>query len=164
MGMAGVQWRGLSVVRSVWHGVPGMSALENPADPADPAPMTAPAAPPALPALRLRIVLGDGAMIGPGKADLLAGIARTGSIAAAGRGMGMSYKRAWMLVEALNAMFGAPLVDSARGGSGGGHAALTELGAEVLALYRRAETAAAGAAADDLARLSALRADMSGQK
>jgi molybdate transport system regulatory protein len=126
--------------------------------------MIAPTAPAALPVIRLRIVLGDGAMIGPGKADLLDGIARTGSIAAAGRAMGMSYKRAWMLVEALNAMFGAPLVDSARGGSGGGHAALTELGAEVLALYRRAEAAAADAAAADLARLAALRADMSDGK
>ena len=123
--------------------------------------MIAPTAPAALPVIRLRIVLGDGAMIGPGKADLLDGIARTGSIAAAGRAMGMSYKRAWMLVEALNAMFGAPLVDSSRGGSGGGHAALTEVGAEVLALYRRAEAAAADAAAADLARLAALRADMS---
>lgn len=126
--------------------------------------MIAPANPAPVPVLRLRIVLGDGAMIGPGKADLLDGIARTGSIAAAGRAMGMSYKRAWMLVEALNAMFGAPLVDSARGGSGGGHAALTDLGAEVLALYRRAEAAAAEAGAADLARLAALRADMSGQK
>ena len=126
--------------------------------------MIAPTAPAALPVIRLRIVLGDGAMIGPGKADLLDGIARTGSIAAAGRAMGMSYKRAWMLVEALNAMFGAPLVDSARGGSGGGHAALTELGAEVLALYRRAEAAAADAAAADLVRLAALRADMSDGK
>lgn len=126
--------------------------------------MIAPSNPAPLPVLRLRIVLGDGAMIGPGKADLLDGIARTGSIAAAGRAMGMSYKRAWVLVETLNTLFGAPLVDSARGGSGGGHAALTDLGVEVLALYRRAEASAAAAGAADLARLAALRADMSGQK
>lgn len=126
--------------------------------------MIAPATPAPLPVIRLRIVLGDGAMIGPGKADLLDGIARTGSIAAAGRAMGMSYKRAWVLVETLNTLFGAPLVDSSRGGSGGGHATLTDLGTEVLALYRRAEAAAADAAAADLARLAALRSDMSDGK
>ena len=53
--------------------------------------------------LRIRVVLGPGVMIGPGKADLLEGIRETGSIAAAGRRMGMSYKRAWTLVEGMNA-------------------------------------------------------------
>ena len=72
------------------------------------------------PTLRLRIVFAPGAMIGPGKADLLDGIARTGSIAAAGRDMGMSYKRAWQLVETMNAMFAAPVVESSRGGARGG--------------------------------------------
>ena len=116
------------------------------------------------PRLSIRLYFADDAMLGPGKAELLERIVATGSISAAGRALGMSYKRAWMLVETLNAMFGAPLVDSARGGSGGGHAALTDLGAEVLALYRRAEAAAAAAGAGDLARLAALRADVSGRK
>ncbi|WP_349293822.1 LysR family transcriptional regulator [Gemmobacter sp. 24YEA27] len=62
----------------------------------------------------------DNAMVGPGKAELLEHIRETGSISAAGRAMGMSYKRAWMLVEELNAAFASPLVASARGGSGGG--------------------------------------------
>lgn len=97
-------------------------------------------------ALKLRILF-DGAMIGPGKAELLEGIEATGSIAAAGRRMQMSYKRAWMLVEEMNAAFALPLVTSARGGQGGGGARLTEFGAEVLGLYRevvaRSETAAA---------------------
>ena len=90
----------------------------------------------------IRLFLNDSAMLGPGKAALLDGIARTGSISAAGREMGMSYKRAWMLVETLNAMFRAPLVESARGGAGGGGATLTETGQHVLALYRGIEAAA----------------------
>jgi len=66
--------------------------------------------------LRVRIVFGPDEMIGPGKAELLERIAATGSIAAAGRRMGMSYKRAWSLVETLNALFREPLVRSTRGG------------------------------------------------
>lgn len=97
--------------------------------------------------LKLRILF-DGAMIGPGKAELLARIRETGSIAAAGRHMEMSYKRAWMLVEEMNAAFEHPLVTSARGGQGGGGAHLTDTGAEVLRLYHdvlaRSEKAAAG--------------------
>lgn len=89
--------------------------------------------------------------MGPGKADLLEGIAETGSIAAAGRRMGMSYKRAWTLVEAMNTMFADPLVDAAKGGAGGGGAALTPLGARILAAYRRLEATAAIAGAPELA-------------
>ena len=65
--------------------------------------------------LHLRVVLDGTAAMGPGKADLLEGIAATGSIAAAGRRMEMSYKRAWLLVEAMNATFAAPLVDASKG-------------------------------------------------
>lgn len=75
----------------------------------------------------------------PGKADLLEGIAAEGSISAAGRRMGMSYKRAWSLVEEMNAGFAAPLVESARGGPRGGGAHLTHAGEEVLAAYRGLE-------------------------
>ncbi|MEQ8965589.1 MAG: LysR family transcriptional regulator [Azospirillaceae bacterium] len=89
-------------------------------------------------------------MLGPGKADLLAAIEETGSIAAAGRRMGMSYKRAWMLVETLNAAFVAPLVESTRGGSRGGGARLTPTGATILAHYRRMEDRASAAAAPDI--------------
>jgi molybdate transport system regulatory protein len=85
------------------------------------------------PRLRLRIMLAPGQWLGPGKADLLEAIADTGSISAAGRRMGMSYKRAWGLVEGLNEMFGAPLVAASRGGAAHGGAGLTDLGAEVLA-------------------------------
>lgn len=86
--------------------------------------------------LKLRLYLGPGQWLGPGKADLLTAIAETGSIAAAGRRLGMSYKRAWSLVEVLNAMFHQPLVESARGGAQGGGAGLTATGAEVLARYQ----------------------------
>lgn len=81
-------------------------------------------------------------MMGPGKAELLDRIAATGSIAAAAREMGMSYKRAWTLVETLNTMFDAALVESARGGPGKGGAVLTERGHAVLAEYRAVEAAA----------------------
>ena len=106
--------------------------------------------------LRLRLLFGDNAMLGPGKADLLERIRGTGSISAAGRAMGMSYKRAWMLVEEMNAAFTAPLVDSARGGPGGGGAHLTKTGTDVLAHYRAVETAAAHAGADHIAALERL--------
>lgn len=106
--------------------------------------------------LRLRIVFGPGAMLGPGKADLLEGIDRAGSISAAGRAMGMSYKRAWTLVEEVNRLFGAPLVASSRGGAQGGGARLTETGQAVLAHYRRIEDRLAVAGADDLAALRAM--------
>jgi molybdate transport system regulatory protein len=103
--------------------------------------------------LRLRIRFGGADMIGWGKADLLDRIAATGSIAAAARDLGMSYKRAWSLIETLNAMFDTPLVVSARGGPGTGGAALTERGRAVLAEYRAIEGAAQAAAAPHLDRL-----------
>ena len=86
---------------------------------------------------RLRIVMGKGLMLGPGKVDLLEAIARKGSISAASREMGMSYRRAWLLVEALNQMFTRPLVIAAPGGARGGGAQVTEFGLEVAAAYRR---------------------------
>lgn len=114
--------------------------------------------------LRLRIVF-DGSMLGPGKAELLEHIHQTGSISAAAREMAMSYKRAWMLVEELNAAFQAPLVSSARGGRGVGGAQLTDAGAEVLRRYRAIETAAQTAVADDVEALEGMLApDMSDGK
>lgn len=119
------------------------------------------------PRLRIRVVFGESEMIGPGKAELLERIARCGSIAAAGREMGMSYKRAWELVATLNAMFREPLVEMSRGGSRGGGAGLTASGREILDLYRRFEAQAARAGA---AQLDALRerlrdpGDVSGER
>ncbi|NGP19415.1 winged helix-turn-helix domain-containing protein [Devosia aurantiaca] len=108
----------------------------------------------------LRIVLTDTAYLGPGRADLLEGIARTGSIAAAGKAMGMSYKRAWSLVQALNEGFGS-LVLSSRGGAGQGGASLTPRGEEVLAHYRNMEAKAQAAIAEDVAALRAAISDIS---
>ena len=113
------------------------------------------------PRLRIRVVFGDAEMIGPGKAELLERIDRCGSIAAAGREMGMSYKRAWQLITTLNAMFRDPLVESTRGGPGGGGAVLTDAGRHVLTLYRGFEEDAARAGAGRLAALQALLCDMS---
>lgn len=107
-----------------------------------------------MPTLRFRIHFGDEAMLGPGKADLLDRIRQTGSIAAAGRSMNMSYKRAWMLVEEMNAAFREPLVSSARGGARGGGASLTDAGVQVLAHYRKLEEIMAEAGA---ARIRALQ-------
>lgn len=105
--------------------------------------------------LKLRILF-DGAMLGPGKAELLERIRDTGSISAAGRQMEMSYKRAWMLVEEMNGAFLVPLVESVRGGSGGGGARLTLTGEEVLRLYRAVEDQALAAAAPEIAAIEVL--------
>lgn len=117
---------------------------------------------PLTPQVKLRILFGPLAMLGPGKVLLLEHIRDLGSISAAGRAMGMSYKRAWSLVEEMNAMFRQPLVDSARGGAGGGGALVTQAGLAVVAAYRGFEAASVQAGAADLALLRGMLADMSG--
>lgn len=102
------------------------------------------------PLVRLRLRLAPGIDLGPGKADLLEGILETGSISAAGRRMRMSYKRAWQLVDELNALFDEPLVAASTGGSGGGGASLTKRGNDVLLRYRRMHAACVAAVAADL--------------
>lgn len=106
------------------------------------------------PRLQLRLIFGD-VSFGPGKADLLELIATHGSIAAAGRAMGMSYKRAWDLVEEMNALFRSPLVVTERGGAGRGGARVTEAGQAVLARYRRLLDTLAREGAADLAAFAA---------
>jgi molybdate transport system regulatory protein len=86
-----------------------------------------------------RIELGPGRRLGPGKVRLLELIGQLGSISAAAREMGMSYRRAWLLVEESNALFSAPLVESSAGGTGGGGARLTALGEMAIAAYRNIE-------------------------
>jgi molybdate transport system regulatory protein len=105
------------------------------------------------PVARLRVVLGRDIAVGPGKADLLEGIKETGSIAAAGRRMGMSYKQAWLLIDTMNGCFTKPVVEAAKGGKAGGGAHLTPLGEEVLARYRRMQTSTEEVIAGDLAAL-----------
>ena len=111
--------------------------------------------------LMLRLYFGD-AMLGPGKARLLETIDSEGSISAAGRAMGMSYKRAWSLVDEMNSAFRAPLVESVRGGPHGGGAALSETGRSVLASYRALEAKVAQAGAGEIATLGALVAPPKG--
>ena len=108
------------------------------------------------PTLRFRLLLDAEHALGPGKVDLLEAIAATGSIAAAGRAMGMSYKRAWQLVEELNRSFREPLVEAVKGGVGGGGARLTRTGEAVLARYTCLRAAAEQAAANDVAALRRL--------
>ena len=91
--------------------------------------------------------------MGPGKADLLEAIARTGSIRAAAEELDMSYMRAWTLVRTMNAAFRAPLVEKERGGSAQGGAQLTERGRDVLALYRQMEKKATQAIRAEWARM-----------
>jgi molybdate transport system regulatory protein len=92
--------------------------------------------------LSLRLLHNDEIALGPGKAELLVAITRTGSISAAGKSMNMSYRRAWMLVDVMNRCFKSPLVGTATGGSHGGGAWLTPLGEEVLAHYQTMDAAA----------------------
>ncbi|MET0257222.1 MAG: winged helix-turn-helix domain-containing protein [Methylobacterium sp.] len=103
--------------------------------------------------LSIRIDLGPDNRIGPGKIQLLEMVAEHGSISAAGRALSMSYRRAWMLVEAMNKGFGQPVVEAQIGGKAGGGARLSAFGADVVAHYRAIERASEKAAAPFLARL-----------
>ena len=97
------------------------------------------------PGLTLRILAEDTAAIGPGKAQLIALIDSTGSISAAARAMGMSYSRAWQLVDELNASFKEPIVVTAIGGKRGGGTGVTDYGRQVHALYAQMEDKASAA-------------------
>lgn len=87
--------------------------------------------------IQARLMLDDEIAFGPGKADLLDAIAETGSISAAGKQLGMSYRRTWLLVDTMNRCFQQPLVETATGGAQGGGTRLTDFGLEVLQHYRR---------------------------
>lgn len=126
--------------------------------------MDDPPADPVSPRLRLRLVFGEEAMLGPGKVELLERIRDTGSISAAGRQMQMSYKRAWMLVEEMNAAFREALVDSMRGGPKGGGARLTEAGLAVLSQYRSLEAVVMQEGAAQIAGLRGMLRDIPDEK
>ncbi|WP_296751595.1 winged helix-turn-helix domain-containing protein [Thiobacillus sp.] len=106
------------------------------------------------PRLAFRLILGDDIALGPGKVQLLEAIRDTGSIAAAGRSLGMSYKRAWHLVDTMNHCFKSPLVEASKGGARGGGAQLTARALEVVALYHRLEAQARKATDAEMTRLS----------
>ena len=107
---------------------------------------------------RLRITCGDDIAVGPGKIALLEAIAAAGSITSAAKALGMSYRRAWLLVDTMNRCFEGPVVEAEAGGKRGGGTRLTALGAEVVRRYRAIETKAAKAGAADVAALARLLA------
>jgi molybdate transport system regulatory protein len=109
--------------------------------------------------LKLQIYCGTEIAIGPGKADLLEAIEAHGSISAAAKAMGMSYRRAWLLVDAMNRCWTSPLVEAVAGGSHERGARVTSPGAEVLRLYRAMVASAEHqAGADFVSGLSGLLA------
>ena len=89
--------------------------------------------------VQVRVEFAVGQRLGPGKIDLLEAIGQSGSITAAGRRLGMSYRRAWLLVADLNRLFDAPVVETVAGGAHGGGAKLTEIGQRLVAAYRALE-------------------------
>lgn len=105
---------------------------------------------------RIRVTCGGEIALGPGKVALLQGIHASGSITGAARGLGMSYMRAWKLVQTMNACFSEPLVATQRGGKAHGSAALTGTGERALALYRGMEEASREAMAASWQELRAL--------
>jgi molybdate transport system regulatory protein len=107
---------------------------------------------------RLRIYREESIAIGPGKVALLEAVAETGSISAAARHLGMSYRRAWVLIDETNRALAAPAVNTAAGGAHGGGTALTDVGIELVTRYRAIENTARLAAAADIAALNRLLA------
>jgi molybdate transport system regulatory protein len=91
---------------------------------------------------RLRITKGEEIALGPGKTDLLEAIAKTGSLTSAAKSLGMSYRRAWLLVDTMNQCFREPVVKTVSGGAHGGSTELTEVGREIVRRYRHAEAVA----------------------
>jgi molybdate transport system regulatory protein len=96
--------------------------------------------------LTVRIDFGPDQAVGPGKVRLLEAIEKSGSISQAGRSLGMSYRRAWLLVDELNRCFRHPVVSTKPGGAHGGGAALTPFGRDLIAAYRAIEGRATQAA------------------
>jgi molybdate transport system regulatory protein len=107
---------------------------------------------------RLRIYRDEEIAIGPGKIALLEAVAETGSISAAARQIGMSYRRAWVLVDQMNRALQTPAVSTAAGGAHGGGTALTPVGEELIKRYRAVESTARLAAAADIAAINRLLA------
>ena len=99
--------------------------------------------------IKIQLMCGEAVALGPGKADLLSAISAAGSISGAARAMGMSYRRAWQMVDLMNRCWHAPLVETSPGRAQGGGARLTEAGLAVLGGYRKLQTTLNGQAAND---------------
>jgi molybdate transport system regulatory protein len=102
---------------------------------------------------RMRVMSGETISVGPGKIALLEAIRQTRSITAAAKSMRMSYRRAWMLVDELNAALKKPAVHSAKGGDHGGGSELTAEGESLVGIYRRIEERAARTCATEILAL-----------
>jgi molybdate transport system regulatory protein len=111
--------------------------------------------------LTLRVDLGEDRAIGPGKIRLLEAIRDTGSITKAGIAAGMSYRRAWLLVDDMNNCFREPIIAAQAGGSRGGGAALTPFGTKLIDQFRAIEAEAHSAT---VARLDELEAACRGPR
>ncbi|WP_239482876.1 LysR family transcriptional regulator [Paraburkholderia sp. C35] len=105
---------------------------------------------------RLRILVGDTVAIGPGKMALLEAIQENGSISAAARSLGMSYRRAWVLLDELNSLLREPATSASTGGATGGGCQLTDVGEALVRLYRQINLEASQACAVHLAALRGL--------
>lgn len=101
----------------------------------------------------MRITAGDIIAIGPGKISLLEAIDETGSLTAGAKTLDMSYRRAWLLLDELNGSLKRPAVTSAKGGPEGGGSELTDVGRQLIELYRRIESTAVEACAEDLKQM-----------
>lgn len=112
--------------------------------------------------VRVWVERGGEKVLGPGRVELLEHIGRLKSISAAAKQMGMSYRRAWELVRAMNAAAGVPLVEAAPGGPGGGGAAVTEYGHRAIGLYRDLVARFARTAAEAALSNRPLAADRNG--
>ena len=101
----------------------------------------------------MRVVDGEAIAIGPGKIALLEALGETHSISAAAKALGMSYRRAWLLVDELNRSLKSPAVASATGGQRGGGSELTPAGRQLIAVYRQIESDALSACQADIKKL-----------
>lgn len=101
--------------------------------------------------IRIRILCGEDTALGKGKADLLEAILESGSISAAGRKLGLSYRKAWLMVDEMNRCFASQVVEKAKGGTQGGGAKVTDLGKSALERYRVIQQKAQAAIEEDLA-------------
>jgi len=106
------------------------------------------------PIVRFRVDFDSAHSVGPGKIELLEHIRETGSLSQAGREIGMSYRRAWLLLDSLNTTFREPVVATSIGGKAGGGATLTEFGARLVEIYRQLEADFNSTAAKRFASIS----------
>ncbi|HIF58925.1 MAG TPA: LysR family transcriptional regulator [Rhodospirillales bacterium] len=98
----------------------------------------------------IRLLLGNAAALGPGKIELINAIEKTGSISGAAKMMGMSYRRAWNLVDSINQDFSAEIIITSSGGKGGGGALVSKVGLDIIEQYQKIEEKALDSVSDDL--------------